>query len=194
MKFNSDLTYIMFIMGSSFLFVASTFMQFIVRSKISKIISNMEKIVTLAKLEALMSLVQMLSSDEVSDLIEGSILSFPLKRPVDDIIKYISDNWDNLKGFAELLQNKIKKADKISLLYEEIKISMSRIDIENKISLILLLLSVIFLFLNLIPISFLLSGLVIGISSIVIITSLVVIKYYKDITGYYMENLKQKHV
>lgn len=181
-------------MGSSFLFVASTFMQFIVRSKISKIISNMEKIVTLAKLEALMSLVQMLSSDEVSDLIEGSILSFPLKRPVDDIIKYISDNWDNLKGFAELLQNKIKKADKISLLYEEIKISMSRIDIENKISLILLLLSVIFLFLNLIPISFLLSGLVIGISSIVIITSLVVIKYYKDITGYYMENLKQKHV
>ncbi|MEM3203900.1 MAG: hypothetical protein QW232_06730 [Saccharolobus sp.] len=194
MKFNSDLTYIMFIMGSSFLFVVSTFMQFIVRSKISKIISNMEKIVTLAKLEALMSLVQMLSSDEVSDLIEGSILSFPLKRPVDDIIKYISDNWDNLKGFAELLQNKIKKADKISLLYEEIKISMSRIDIENKISLILLLLSVIFLFLNLIPISFLLSGLVIGISSIVIITSLVVIKYYKDITGYYMENLKQKHV
>ncbi|MEM4884508.1 MAG: hypothetical protein QXO77_03230, partial [Saccharolobus sp.] len=92
MKFNSDLTYIMFIMGSSFLFVASTFMQFIVRSKISKIISNMEKIVTLAKLEALMSLVQMLSSDEVSDLIEGSILLFPLKRPVDDIIKYISDN------------------------------------------------------------------------------------------------------
>ncbi|MEM0362312.1 MAG: hypothetical protein QXH75_00645 [Sulfolobaceae archaeon] len=193
MKFINDLAYIMFIIGSSFLFVASTFMQFIVRSKISKMINNMEKIVTLAKLEALMSLVQMLSSDEVSDLIEGSILSFPLKRPVDDIIKYVSDNWDNLKGFAELLQNKIKKADKISLLYEEIKISMSRIDIENKISLILLLLSVIFLFLNLIPISFLLSGLVIGISSIVIITLLVVIKYYKDITDYYMENLKQKH-
>ncbi|BDC00039.1 hypothetical protein [Saccharolobus caldissimus] len=146
-----------------------------------KIWKNIDKTLTIAKLEALMSLIQILSDDRISDMISGSILAIPLNIPIDDIIKYISDNWNNLKDLIKLLDDKIRKVDRITFLNEEIKISFKRINIENKAALILLAFSSLLLFFNLIRISFLLSGLALGISLMSILTSLTSLKYVNEL-------------
>jgi hypothetical protein len=146
-----------------------------------KIWKNIDKTLTIAKLEALMSLIQILSDDRISDMISGSILAIPLNRPIDDIIKYISDNWNNLKDLIKLLDDKIRKVDRITFLNEEIKISFKRINIENKVALVLLAFSSLLLFFNLIRISFLLSGLALGISLMSILTSLTSLKYINEL-------------
>lgn len=128
-----------------------------------------------------MSLIQILSDDRISDMISGSILAIPLNIPIDDIIKYISDNWNNLKDLIKLLDDKIRKVDRITFLNEEIKISFKRINIENKAALVLLAFSSLLLFFNLIGISFLLSGLAFGISLMSILTSLTSLKYVSEL-------------
>lgn len=128
-----------------------------------------------------MSLIQILSDDRISDMISGSILAIPLNIPIDDIIKYISDNWNNLKDLIKLLDDKIRKVDRITFLNEEIKISFKRINIENKTALVLLAFSSLLLFFNLIRISFLLSGLALGISLMSILTSLTSLKYVNEL-------------
>ncbi|WP_338598836.1 hypothetical protein V6M85_08665 [Sulfolobus tengchongensis] len=169
------------ILTSSFLLIIATILHFYVQSKLPNLFKDLEKVLFIAKLEALLSLIQLLSSDKVSTLIEGTVISKPLNIKVEDIANYISTNWDGLKDLIDMLNNKIRNVDRIIFLSQELKNATIQSSNENKLSVILLFLSALFLLLNFINIAFIFSGLALGTLIISIVTSLNNIKHAKEL-------------
>nr|WP_238842177.1 hypothetical protein [Sulfolobus sp. E11-6] len=117
--------------------------------------------------------------------LEGTMIAGPLNIKIEEFEKYISANWHSLKSFISILNEKIKNADRIIFLSEEVSVTISHIVNENKISLVLLLLSSLFLLANFVTIAFIFSGLAFGILVIAITSSLNCIKYTNELKSFY---------
>ncbi|ACP39089.1 hypothetical protein [Saccharolobus islandicus] len=180
-----NILFLEIILTSAFLLIISTGLQFYLESRLPSLSKDFDKITFLAKLEALLSLVQLLSSDKVSDMLEGTIIASPLNVKIEELKKYVSANWDSLKGSINILNEKIKNVDRIIFLSEEVSVTVSHIVNENKISLVLLIFSSLFLLLNLVSIAFIFSGLAFGILVIAITSSLNCVKYANELKSFY---------
>ncbi|AOL16482.1 hypothetical protein BFU36_06970 [Sulfolobus sp. A20] len=176
----TNLIFLEFISISSLLYVLSTLLQLTAERKAAEILRNSSKVIDLAKIESLLSLIHILSSDNMSEILEGAILAVPLKLPMDDAIKFISDNWSSFKSLVDVLNSKIEKVNKLVFLENEIKTSLRNVSIINKLLLILLLSSIILILTNQIVTSFLLSGLTFGISLMSVILSVTSIRYTRE--------------
>ncbi|AAK43096.1 hypothetical protein SULI_03970 [Saccharolobus solfataricus] len=180
-----NILFLEFILASSFLLIISTVLQFYLESKLPGLTKDLDKVVFLAKLGALLSLIKLLSSDKISDILEGTMIAGPLNIKIEELKNYISANWDSLKGYISILNEKIKDVDRIIFLSKEVSVTMSHIVNENKISLVLLFCSSLFLLLNFVGIAFLFSGLAFGILAIAIASSLNCVKYVDELKDFF---------
>ncbi len=176
----TNLIFLEFIAISSLLYVVSTLLQLMAERKAIEVLRNSSKVIDLAKIESLLSLIHMLSSDNMSEILQGAILAIPLKIPIDDAVKFISDNWSSFKSLVDVLNDKIEKVNKLLFLENEIKTSLRNVSSINKLLLVLLLSSVVFILTNQIVTSFLLSGLTFGISLMSVILSVSSIRYARE--------------